>query len=84
MKGVLAHLLPKARSVRYTRAGEGALGREQGAPFFPEPWEALLHAVERAREDGLPVLATGSLYLVGALLKGLTPGPRPGSSPPDR
>ncbi|MDT7921949.1 MAG: Mur ligase family protein [Thermus sp.] len=84
VKGVLAHLLPKARSVRYTLAGEGALGRELGAPFFPEPWEALLHAVERAREDGLPVLATGSLYLVGALLKGLTPGPRPGSSPPDR
>jgi dihydrofolate synthase/folylpolyglutamate synthase len=83
VKGVLAHLLPKARSVRYTLAGEGALGRELGAPFFPEPWEALLHAVERAREDGLPVLATGSLYLVGALLKGLTPGPRPGSSPPD-
>jgi dihydrofolate synthase/folylpolyglutamate synthase len=84
VKGVLAHLLPKARSVRYTLAGEGAMGKELGEPFFPEPWEALLHAVERAKEDGLPVLATGSLYLVGALLKGLTPGPRPGSSPPDR
>jgi dihydrofolate synthase/folylpolyglutamate synthase len=84
VKGVLAHLLPKARSVRYTLAGEGARGKELGSPFFPEPWEALLHAVERAKEDGLPVLATGSLYLVGALLKGLTPGPRPGSSPPDR
>jgi dihydrofolate synthase/folylpolyglutamate synthase len=83
VKGVLAHLLPKARSVRYTLAGEGAMGWELGAPFFPEPWEALLHAVERAKEDGLPVLATGSLYLVGALLKGLTPGPRPGFSPPD-
>jgi len=84
VKGVLAHLLPKARSVRYTRAGEGALGRELGEPFFPEPWEALLHAVERAREDGLPVLATGSLYLVGALWDRLTPGPRPGSSLGDR
>jgi dihydrofolate synthase/folylpolyglutamate synthase len=71
VKGVLAHLLPKARSVHYTLAGEGAMGRELGEPFFPEPWEALLHAVERAKEDGLPVLATGSLYLVGALLKGL-------------
>ena len=80
VKGVLAHLLPKARSVRYTLAGEGALGRELGEPFFPEPWEALLHAVERAREDGLPVLATGSLYLVGAFLRRLIPGPRPGSS----
>jgi dihydrofolate synthase/folylpolyglutamate synthase len=84
VKGVLAHLLPKARSVRYTLAGEGAMGKELGSPFFPEPWEALLHAVERAKEDGLPVLATGSLYLVGALLKGLTPGPRPRFSPPDR
>jgi dihydrofolate synthase / folylpolyglutamate synthase len=84
VKKVLAHLLPKARSVRYTLAGEGAMGKELGSPFFPEPWEALLHAVERAKEDGLPVLATGSLYLVGALLKGLTPGPRPRFSPPDR
>ncbi len=84
VQGVLAHLLPKAQSVRYTRAGEGALGRELGEPFFPDPWEALLHAVEKAREDGLPVLATGSLYLVGALLGRLTPGPRPGSSPRDR
>jgi dihydrofolate synthase/folylpolyglutamate synthase len=80
VEGVLAHLLPKARSVRYTLAGEGALGKELGSPFFPEPWEALLHAVERAKEDGLPVLATGSLYLVGALLRRLIPGPRPGSS----
>lgn len=67
VRGVLAHLLPKARSVRYTRAGEGALGPELGGPFFEEPWEALHHAVEAARADGLPVLATGSLYLVGAL-----------------
>ena len=68
VKGVLGHLLPKARSVRYTRAGEGALGRELGEPFFEEPEEALGHAVEAAKKDGLPVLATGSLYLVGSLL----------------
>ncbi|WP_038040154.1 bifunctional folylpolyglutamate synthase/dihydrofolate synthase [Thermus tengchongensis] len=67
VRGVLAHLLPKAKSVRYTRAGEGALGEELGTPFFEEPWEALCHAVAAAQEDGLPVLATGSLYLVGAL-----------------
>ncbi|TFU26730.1 bifunctional folylpolyglutamate synthase/dihydrofolate synthase [Thermus tengchongensis] len=67
VRGVLAHLLPKAKSVRYTRAGEGALGPELGGPFFEEPWEALHHAVEAARADGLPVLATGSLYLVGVL-----------------
>ncbi|TBH20608.1 bifunctional folylpolyglutamate synthase/dihydrofolate synthase [Thermus thermamylovorans] len=67
VRRMLAHLLPKARSVRYTRAGEGALGPELGGPFFEEPWEALHHAVEAARADGLPVLATGSLYLVGAL-----------------
>ncbi|GAB5603539.1 Mur ligase family protein [Thermus sp. FJN-A] len=71
VKGVLAHLLPKARSVRYTRAGEGALGEELGDPFFPVPWEALLHALGAAKGDGLPVLATGSLYLVGALRAGL-------------
>ncbi|TFU16726.1 bifunctional folylpolyglutamate synthase/dihydrofolate synthase [Thermus tengchongensis] len=67
VRGVLAQLLPKAQSVRYTRAGEGALGEELGTPFFEEPWEALCHAVAAAQEDGLPVLATGSLYLVGAL-----------------
>ncbi|WP_022798980.1 bifunctional folylpolyglutamate synthase/dihydrofolate synthase [Thermus islandicus] len=83
-KGVLAHLLPKAQSVRYTRAGEGALGRELGEPFFEDPWEALLEAVARAHEDGLPVLATGSLYLVGALRGRLSPGPPPGSSPQGR
>ncbi len=71
VKGLLAHLLPKARSVRYTRAGEGALGRELGAPFFEDPWEALEDALRRAEEDGVPVLATGSLYLVGRLREGL-------------
>ena len=73
VKGVLAHLLPKARSVRYTRAGEGALGRELGEPFFEDPWEALGEAVKAAQGDGVPVLATGSLYLVGALRGRLLP-----------
>ncbi|WP_105317382.1 bifunctional folylpolyglutamate synthase/dihydrofolate synthase [Thermus tenuipuniceus] len=67
VRGVLAHLLPKAKSVRYTRAGEGAMGEELGEPFLEAPLEALQHALEAARADGLPVLATGSLYLVGAL-----------------
>ncbi|GLV47795.1 bifunctional folylpolyglutamate synthase/dihydrofolate synthase [Thermus sp. LT1-2-5] len=73
VKGVLAHLLPKARTVRYARAGEGALGPELGAPFFEDPWEALGHGVEAAKEDGLPLLCTGSLYLVGALRGRLIP-----------
>ena len=80
VKGVLAHLLPKARSVRYTRAGEGALGRELGEPFFEDPWEALEEAVKAAQGDGVPVLATGSLYLVGALRARLLP--RFGQDPP--
>ncbi|GGM97563.1 bifunctional folylpolyglutamate synthase/dihydrofolate synthase [Thermus composti] len=84
VRGVLAHLLPKAQSVRYARAGEGALGPELGTPFFEDPWEALLHAVGRAREDGLPVLCTGSLYLVGALRGRLIPSPPPAPSPGDR
>lgn len=74
VKGVLAHLLPKARSVRYTRAGEGALGGELGTPFFADPWEALEDALAGARKDGLPVLATGSLYLVGRLRERLVAG----------
>ena len=74
VQGVLAHLLPRAKSVRYTRAGEGALGRELGEPFFEDPGEALAQALGRARADGLPVLATGSLYLVGALRARLLPG----------
>ena len=74
VKGVLAHLLPKARSVRYARAGEGALGGELGTPFFEDLWEALEDALAGAREDGLPVLATGSLYLVGRLRERLVAG----------
>lgn len=74
VRAVLAHLLPKARSVRYTRAGEGALGGELGTPFFADPWEALEDALGWAKADGLPVLATGSLYLVGRLRERLVPG----------
>lgn len=74
VKGVLAHLLPKARSVRYARAGEGALGGELGTPFFEDPWEALEDALGWAKADGLPVLATGSLYLVGRLRERLVAG----------
>lgn len=70
--GMLAHLLPKARTVRYARAGEGALGAELGAPFFEDPGAALEDALKAAQRDGLPVLATGSLYLVGALRGVLT------------
>ncbi|MGM8837526.1 bifunctional folylpolyglutamate synthase/dihydrofolate synthase [Thermus sp. 93170] len=73
VEGMLAHLLPRARTVRYARAGEGALGPELGAPFFEDPWEALWHGVEAAKKDGLPLLCTGSLYLVGALRGRLTP-----------
>lgn len=68
VQGMLSALLPKARTVRFTRAGEGACGRELGEPFFESPEEALWHAKEAAQKDGLPVLATGSLYLVGTLL----------------
>lgn len=74
VRAVLAHLLPKARSVRYTRAGEGALGGELGTPFFADPWEALEDALGWAKADGLPVLATGSLYLVGRLRERLVAG----------
>ncbi len=73
VKGVLAHLLPKAQSVRYTRAGEGALGLELGTPFFEDPWAGLLDALAQAQRDGLPILVTGSLYLVGALRGRLAP-----------
>lgn len=70
---VLAHLLPKARSVRFARAGRGAL-REQlqaeyQAPYFEEPIEALEDAIHQAKKDHEPVLVTGSLYLVGAVLE---------------
>ncbi|MGC8967597.1 MAG: bifunctional folylpolyglutamate synthase/dihydrofolate synthase, partial [Thermus sp.] len=57
---------------------EGALGPELGTPFFEDPREALEEALARAREDGAPVLATGSLYLVGRLLAVLGQDPARG------
>jgi len=73
---MLQTLLPKARSVRYTYAAKGALRAEQlrreyPAPYFEDPLEALEHAVQSAQQDGRPVLVTGSLYLVGEMLKRL-------------
>ncbi len=72
-RAVLAALLPKARSVRYTSAGPGSLGREvlealHPAPYLPDPRRALEEAAAAAQRTGDPVLVTGSLYLVGALL----------------
>lgn len=71
---VLGHLLPKAQSLRYARAGKGALKApalqaEYPAPYFEEPAEALADAVAQAQKDNEPVLVTGSLYLVGEMLK---------------
>lgn len=71
---ILQTLLPKARSVRYTYAAKGALRaetllHEYPAPYFECPLEALDHAVQSARQDGSPVLVTGSLYLVGEMLR---------------
>ncbi|RIH84836.1 Folylpolyglutamate synthase [Calidithermus terrae] len=76
---VLEILLPKARSVRYARAGEGALdaaalGAVHGAPFFDDPLEALEDA-RRAAGGQEPVLVTGSLYLVGEVLRRLGSAP---------
>ncbi|MDX2005380.1 MAG: bifunctional folylpolyglutamate synthase/dihydrofolate synthase [Meiothermus sp.] len=78
-RSVLGILLPKARSVRYARAGKGALKAEAlqsefEAPFFDQPTEALEQAIDAAQKDGIPVLVTGSLYLVGEVLKSLPPG----------
>lgn len=72
---VLEILLPKARSVRYTSAGAGALDAltleaVHSAPFFEDPLQALEDA-RAARKDQEPVLVTGSLYLVGEVLKRL-------------
>ncbi len=71
---ILQTLLPRAISVRYTRAARGALGaeallQEHSAPYFEDPQEALDHAVRLAQQDGRPVLVTGSLYLVGEILR---------------
>ena len=71
---VLGLLIPKARSVRYARAGKGALQAAPlslvyPAPYFEEPLEALEDALRFAQQDGEPVLVTGSLYLVGEILR---------------
>lgn len=71
---VLGFLIPKARSVRYARAGKGALPAAplelvHPAPYFEEPAAALEDALRFAQQDGEPVLVTGSLYLVGEILK---------------
>lgn len=71
---MLQTLLPKALSVRYAYAARGALGAEAllleyPAPYFEYPSEALEHAVQAAQQDGRPVLVTGSLYLVGEMLR---------------
>lgn len=78
---VLGFLLPKARSVRYARAGKGALQAGplafvHPAPYFEEPALALEDALRSAQKDGKPVLVTGSLYLVGEILKLSGPKPR--------
>lgn len=79
---ILQILLPKAESVRYTYAARGALRaealiQEYPAPYFEHPREALEHAVEAARADGKPILVTGSLYLVGEMLRLLLPATNP-------
>lgn len=70
-------LLPQAISVQYTQVGPGAVGLELGRPFWPDPWQALEAARHQARHQPAPILVTGSLYLVGALLDRLaaTRGP---------
>ncbi|MCV5745624.1 hypothetical protein OFN42_36015, partial [Escherichia coli] len=73
---VLGLLLAKARSVRYARAGKGALKaevlqQEREAPYFDEPADALRDAITQAQKDGERVLVTGSLYLVGEILRSL-------------
>ncbi|RDI95394.1 bifunctional folylpolyglutamate synthase/dihydrofolate synthase [Meiothermus sp. QL-1] len=72
----LGALLPKTKSLRYAWAGRGALRgaelqRVRASPYFEDPLEALEHAAAAARQEPWPVLVTGSLYLVGAVLEGL-------------
>ncbi|MCS7069244.1 MAG: Mur ligase family protein [Meiothermus sp.] len=79
---ILQTLLPRAVSVRYTYASKGALRaeallQEHPAPYFDHPLEALDHACRLAREDGKPILVTGSLYLVGEMLRLLEGQPLP-------
>ena len=61
-------LLPQALSVQYTQVGPGAVGPELGQPFWPDPWQALEEAHRQVLRQPAPILVTGSLYLVGALL----------------
>ncbi len=79
---MLQALLPRALSVRYAYAAQGALRADSllrvfPAPFFENPLEALHDAVLAAREVAKPVLVTGSLYLVGQILKLLELPPVP-------
>ncbi|MFC6919055.1 bifunctional folylpolyglutamate synthase/dihydrofolate synthase [Meiothermus taiwanensis] len=78
-RSILQTLLPKAKSVRFTYAAKGALRGEElsqayPAPYFQDPLEALQNAIQLARQDGWPVLVTGSLYLAGEVLR-LLQGP---------
>ncbi len=67
-QAMLDILLPKARSVRFSRAGEGALGAETfEGDFFEDPKNALESALACSSADGFPVLVTGSFYLVGSV-----------------
>jgi dihydrofolate synthase/folylpolyglutamate synthase len=77
---VLKALLPKALSVTYTSAGKGGLKGEvlsqvYPAPYYPDPMSALDQALSNASQHHQPVLVTGSLYLIGALLPYLSPEP---------
>lgn len=79
---MLQALLPKALSVRYAYAAQGALRADSlqdqfPAPYFEHPLEALNHAVQSARQVRKPVLVTGSLYLVGEMLRLLKLPPAP-------
>jgi dihydrofolate synthase/folylpolyglutamate synthase len=41
---------------------------------FDDPCDGVRYALERSREDGIPILVTGSLYLLGQIrtyLKGI-------------
>ena len=71
---MLQTLLPRARSVRYTYAAKGALQARElqhqyPAPYFENPLEALHHAIAAAQQEEAPILVTGSLYLVGEIMR---------------
>lgn len=74
---MLQMLRTKAQSVRFTHAGKGALGPELGQGFIAEPAKAVEAAITQAKSDGWPVLVTGSLYLVGAMLAHFAATPKP-------